>query len=178
MSSSVESHSDNLADRLERTGNGEALFAGIQVKTGAESRICNTLVAGNPVDFVLDVQHMTARRIRVLSVAITVTDHLGTALFTCYSALTGQDFEPPHGRHSVVCHIPKLPLAEGKYKLNLWMGADGSTADKIEDAYEISVAVGNYFGTGREPVARKHGPMLVDHRWQLGKQLLDTSGKT
>jgi lipopolysaccharide transport system ATP-binding protein len=64
----------------------------------------------------------------------------------------------------VFCHIPKIPLPPGDYRINLHSEVNGTVADWLIDAYRITTIEGDYFGSGRLP-ARGRGGLLVDHSW-------------
>ena len=49
----------------------------------------------------------------------------------------------------VVCHIPELPLAPGRYAFNLYSTVGGEMADWVQQAGYLNVAAGDYFGTGQ-----------------------------
>ena len=78
---------------------------------------------------------------------------------------SGHFFEdvPPTGR--MICHIPELPLAPGRYVFNLFSTVGGVTADWVQEAGSLHVAAGDYFGTGQ---LRTHDDgFLVKHKWTV-----------
>ena len=48
----------------------------------------------------------------------------------------------------VKCTIPKLPLGEGVYNINLEAKIAGGPADKINGAASFEVLAGDFYGTG------------------------------
>jgi lipopolysaccharide transport system ATP-binding protein len=72
---------------------------------------------------------------------------------------------PPAGE--LVCEIPDLPLAAGRYPLTLWATVGDEVADHLENAATLEVADGDAFGTGRTTLAANHGPVVVRHSWRF-----------
>ena len=61
--------------------------------------------------------------------------------------------------------LPELPLNAGTYEVDLWASLDSTASDYITGAYQFTVIEADVFGSGKVPVARKHGPMYVHHSW-------------
>ena len=98
---------------------------------------------------------------------MTVLDSLGTRVFATDTRLLNADFAELPSAGEVVCAIPDLPLAAGRYQLMLWSMVGDSIADHVEDAATLVVEEGDVFGTGRTTLAEKHGPFVVRHAWRL-----------
>ena len=72
---------------------------------------------------------------------------------------------------SIRCRVPRLPLPAGHYVLNL-MGASGGTpADWVQRACELTVAEGDFFGSGRR-LPDSHQTVLVEQEWGLAGEPL------
>ena len=77
----------------------------------------------------------------------------------------GTPFEGLAPSGEVVCHIPELPLAPGRYVFNLFSTVGGEVADWVQQAGYLNVAAGDYFGTGQ---LRTHDEgFVVKHRWTV-----------
>jgi len=71
---------------------------------------------------------------------------------------------PPKG--VICCTIPRLPLAPGRYRLNVSMHKDGVYIDHVVGAATLDVVPGDFYKTGRIPPA-SDCRVQVDHSWQL-----------
>ncbi|MGH9846615.1 MAG: hypothetical protein ACREEM_48570, partial [Blastocatellia bacterium] len=63
------------------------------------------------------------------------------------------------------CTIPQLLLTEEVYGIDTWLSFRGGLSDYVLRAAELPVLASNFFGTGHFPVKRKHGPVIIPHRW-------------
>jgi lipopolysaccharide transport system ATP-binding protein len=86
-------------------------------------------------------------------------------MFNCSSEASGHPFEllPPKGR--VVCHIPQLPLAPGRYVFNLFSTVGGVVADGVTQVGSLNVVAGDFFGTGQ--LKTHNEGFLVKHKWTV-----------
>jgi len=85
--------------------------------------------------------------------------HLGTSFSTPQLKVAPRSGE-------VVCCIPKLPLTEGRYFLNLSLHGLGQRLDHVVDAIELDVQSGDFYQTGKLPSA-SDSKFLVDHIWKF-----------
>ncbi len=72
-------------------------------------------------------------------------------------------------RGTILCHIPRLPLPDGRYRLNAVMQVTGKNVDHIIGAAYLDVHPGNFFGTGQIPPPASN-KVLVDHEWQVQEE--------
>ena len=71
---------------------------------------------------------------------------------------------PPEGE--VRCTIPRCPLPAGPLLAHLW-AERGAASDWIQRASDLTVAEGDFFGSGRR-LPDSHQTVLVDHAWVGG----------
>lgn len=83
--------------------------------------------------------------------------HLGTSYSSSTSYLFSKEGE-------IVCEIPKLPLKEGAYVINLSLHVNGLPCDLVKEAFTFSVTAGDYFKSGRMP-PKEEGLFLLDTKW-------------
>jgi lipopolysaccharide transport system ATP-binding protein len=98
-------------------------------------------------------------------VQIKFVNVMGQSLFACLSSASG-DLLELKGRGRLLCRIPRLPLLPGVYPYTIWCTVGGNLEDHVVDAGSLSVADGDYFGTGKLP-PKTVGDMLVSHDWSL-----------
>jgi lipopolysaccharide transport system ATP-binding protein len=71
---------------------------------------------------------------------------------------------PPKG--VFVCRIRRLPLPPSSYRLGFSVMFDDEYLDRIDDAGELIVTDGDFYGSGEVPPV-SHGCCLVDAEWRL-----------
>jgi lipopolysaccharide transport system ATP-binding protein len=154
-------------ERSDRGGNGELRFTRVALRAGVRASESARPMAGTPLEIGLGYTAAHAGPLKNVRIAVLVLDSLGSRVFATDTRLVNADFAelPPAGE--LVCAIPDLPLAAGRYQLNLWATVGESIADHLEDATTLAVEDGNVFGTGRTTLAEKHGPCVVRHAWRF-----------
>jgi homopolymeric O-antigen transport system ATP-binding protein len=153
-----------LGQRKDRQGSGEIQFLEVAI-LDAKSRPIEGALSGQDIAIAVSYGSPDQKPISRLDVHITFYTTSGQFMFTCSSEGSGHPFEglPPTGQ--VVCHIPELPLAPGRYVFNLFSTVGGVIADWVQEAGSLHVAAGDYFGTGQ---LRTHNEgFLVKHKWTV-----------
>ena len=89
----------------------------------------------------------------------------GNLCLTAQAKAVGVRFEVLPASGEVVCHIPELPLAPGKYAFNLFLTVGGGIVDWVQQAGYLDVVAGDYFGTGQLRTHREG--FLVKHKWSV-----------
>jgi lipopolysaccharide transport system ATP-binding protein len=87
-------------------------------------------------------------------------------VFLQHSRLTRDEWPSLPRRGAFVCRIPRLPLPPSSYTITYSLMRGGEYLDAMEDACELNVTGGDFFGSGEVPPAT-HGCCLVDARWRL-----------
>jgi lipopolysaccharide transport system ATP-binding protein len=151
----------NLSARKDRKGNGQLKLREIQFLSPAGERQLSVQCGAA---FVLRTNiSATAPGLR-LTLAIGIDNeqgvrisHLNTA---CVSSetLTTRD----SGDATVDFLVRHNPLVPGSYMLTIFLTANGEISDWIEQAVEMQVIEGDFFGTGKLP-PRDQGSVLIPH---------------
>ena len=157
--------SKSLKERTDREGDGCVRFVNVSFHTPTRGEI-QTLSTGDSIRLLVEYETDESRPLRNVSVSIPVQNSWGQQIFMCWTRMVGQDFEtvPPRGQLAVT--IPKVPLREGKYSINLWCEVNGILADWIQEAATFNVIENDFFSTGTMP-PRGHGEIVVEHHFSL-----------
>ena len=149
-----------INDRIDRTGSGKLRFTGLHFRTGAGKR--SAILSGDPL--YIELEYKAEEPLHNVSISVPFYSITGQSVFMAWTRLLGSDFLtlPPQGK--VVVEIPRLPLREGSYAINLWCEVNGILADWVKEAATFFVSDGDFFGTGNTPPAQ-HGLVVVDHRF-------------
>ena len=153
-----------LEQRTDRQGNGEIQLLHVSILNG-EGRNIDPALTGQDIDIVISYRSRASRPISRLDLHVTFYTTLGQFMFTCSSEGSGYSFEGLAPSGEVVCHIPELPLAPGRYVFNLFSTVGGEIADWVQQAGYLNVAAGDYFGTGQ--LRTHHEGFVVKHRWSV-----------
>jgi len=158
-----------VAERRDRAGSGALRFTRVDLRSGDARGAVGRPATGAPLTITLAYCAASAAPLKNVRLAVLVLDALGSRVFATDTRLVNADFAelPPAGE--LVCEIPDLPIAAGRYQLNLWATVGDEVADHLEDAASLAIDPGDAFGTGRTTLADKHGPCVVRHAWRLAE---------
>jgi hypothetical protein len=111
-----------------------------------------------------------------VAATLSVLSQTGVRLFHHHNLLTGTPFDRVEGRGQFRLTIPDLPLAAGKYVVDLSLtGRRGLVMyDQLPAAATFTVEETDFFGHGFPYPATQY-PIVVDGRWNM-RQLADSIG--
>jgi lipopolysaccharide transport system ATP-binding protein len=156
---------DSLAARRDRSGDGVVRIESIRF-VNEDGDDVDAVGSGEAVNIVLDYRNRARTgRLADLTLDLRLTDVMGHPVTTVSTRFSPPEDGPLQEAGRLICRIPSMALAEEVYGIDLWLVYRGGLSDQINRAAELRVVASDYFGTGHEPVKRKHGPALVDHAW-------------
>ena len=163
-----------VIDRTDRRGNGKVRFTHVKVRGDSFDERDSDPICGKQATVIVGYKSSSKENLRNPRVAVIFLDSLGSPLFICDTQLKN-DFSslPPVGEIS--CIIPRLPLAAGSYQIRLWASVNGHEADLVDNAANVHVVDGDFYGTGRSPIKSKHGVFFVDQDWSIVSRSIDPS---
>ena len=137
-----------LRERKDRQGTGEIQFLEVSI-LDAKGRSIDAALTGQDIDIALSYRSRVDKPLSRLDVHLTFYTTFGQFMFNCSSEGSGYPFDvlPPSGL--LVCHIPELPLAPGRYAFNLYSTVGGEMADWVQQAGYLNVAGGKPKGQGK-----------------------------
>jgi lipopolysaccharide transport system ATP-binding protein len=161
----------SLRERENRDGTGDLRFTDIHLER--DGQIADAPVTGEHYEIVLSYEIAEGETLPAANFGITVADpDGGTRLLNLYSDTAGADFRDLPPRGEIRCVISRWPLPAGQYFISIWADRAGSMLDSVHRAYDMTVAGGDFYGSGREPNSG-HRTVLVDQRWSLTPLSLD-----
>jgi lipopolysaccharide transport system ATP-binding protein len=164
VSADTEAHVD-LMNRQDRTGDGRLRFTDLQLQRAGHP--IDSPTSGQDFDIVLTYETADGAPMRGVNIAVSVNEHASDQpLLNLYSETAGADFGefPPRGE--IRCRIPRCPLPAGQYHLGVWADIAGEPLDLVNRAAEMTVAAGDFYGSGRTP-PQSHRTVMVDQEWSL-----------
>ena len=86
-------------------------------------------------------------------------------LLTCFANVqTGLAKMPVYSTGYFECLWPKVNLRSGAYMSTVFVAVDGNTSDWLQNAFQLQVEEGNFFGSG-SLVPRDHGEFVLEQSW-------------
>ena len=161
-------HGVSVRERTDRTGNGVIRIVGFDVKNST-GNVVQSVNSGEDIAIYLRFENPAEAVFPHLSVRINVRTHLGIPVFTQSNPLVGKEFGKLPTKGVFVCRIPRLPLPAATYRITFQVATNsrhGEMLDAIEDAVELHVESGDFFGSGKVP-AIVSGTALVPARWEM-----------
>lgn len=152
-----------LSERKDRRGNGRVRFTDVSVLNDRHDVVA-IVVSGQDISISLDYEIPGSETLDNAIVQIKFAGVLGQPLFACLSRTSRRESLALVPGTRLYCNIPRLPLAPGIYTFTIWCTVAGTLEDFVSEAGKLSVAEGDYFGTGNLP-ARSIGDFLVAHTW-------------
>jgi len=158
----IDSHI-NLRKRFDDKAPKSAWYTDIRFRS-ATGEIVTAAISGLPLDIILVYQ---AKKPGLkLDFAIGIYNSMGEKILHLGTFYSSQHSPKLPLSDEVICHIPKLPLPQGRYRINLSLHNKGERIDYIEGTAVLDVQSGDFYGTGRIPSAQDN-KVLIDHSWQL-----------
>lgn len=138
-----------LCDRKDRQGTGRVKAVNFYV-TDLDGNKVSKLQSGGSYQFCLTCRtaHGEDPPLNVIS-SIGLSDPSGKTVWLARSNFTNQNQNLSPGDTVLVCTVRDFNLAEGAYKVDLFLSQDETEVfDWVSSAADIVVAGGDYFGTG------------------------------
>lgn len=105
---------------------------------------------------------------RDVYISIAILNYYGDTMTTFPSNMTIDNFELSPGLQYADCIIPKLPLTEGTYRIEMWVSIMNECADCLILSRGFRVEDDSFFATGKQFAdASKGKVVLVDHKWEI-----------
>ena len=167
---SVESASFTaLKLRQDRTGSGRVRLEEISfVSVNPVGDKMPGVVSGFSLQVILTCRTSKPELMKNIPIYVRFVDSFDAKLFACSTDFVAtMETEEVDGIFNAVCTIPRLPLAAGLYRVDVFIGNKGVAFDYILKAGEFQVIDSDFFGSGKLPDAKKHGIFLVDQSWKL-----------
>jgi lipopolysaccharide transport system ATP-binding protein len=161
LSSGKKNSEKSLKARTDRTGSGVLFFTHISI-TDFESNYREAVCIGD--DIIFKVEFNIKETLKNVVFRLQIVDRKGYIITTLNNSHTGHLFNTLDQDY-VLCKIPKIPLLDGEYTVNLLCIVGKSVSDNIENAFKFNIIEGDFFNSGRIPGVKEG--VLVNHTWEL-----------
>lgn len=166
-SASKDIASTAFADRTDRAGQGPVRITDIELiaNDGTKTR---ELLLGQPftIRLAYEITGSIAKASQV-GVKLWIEDFQSRRVTCLSTTLTGNSFELAQRSGQLTCHVDRLQLAPGSYRLTYIVSlARAVTSDRIYSALEFDVLPTDFFESGC-PLGNDAGVFLTPHRWHV-----------
>ena len=152
----------SLEDRKDREGDGRLRVMNISL-ADALGRPTSFFRSGESGQIIIQYRSAVPQQFRSVLVGLALFSPWGEKVCDLETTYSGDHFDVigPSGRF--ICNVPRLPLQPGNYSITVrvYVG-EHIYLDLVQNAGQIRVEGGDFFGTGRLPDS---GTFLVDHSW-------------
>jgi lipopolysaccharide transport system ATP-binding protein len=168
LSSFREASQTALEEREDRQGLGHARLR-YAYFTDAEGHPLEELISGVPC--MLTIGYAVNRPIVNPVFKFTIYNSLGQALVHFNSMSAEQPIAELREEGVIRCHLERLPLTPGNYRINAGIADSEGVQDHVDGAMTFDVSSGDYYQVGHV-VPHLNGVCLVDHQWTLAEALV------
>ena len=165
LESTNKNFDSNLTDNPNRSGSGEVRVTAIEIKDLAGSPLSNAM-SGQDIDIYFYFEKLPDFQKSNVVIGFMVRTFLDIPVFLQHNKLTRDDWDALPENGAFVCRIRRLPLPPAGYRLGYSIMRDDEYLDRIDDASELNVIEGDFYGSGEVPPI-SHGTCLVDAEWRL-----------
>ncbi len=155
----------NFKERADRTGSGEVRVTAIEIKDLDGNSLYNAM-SGQDIDVCFYFETLPNYKKSNVIIGFMVRTYLDVPVFLQHNRLTGDNWDSLPATGVFVCRIRKLPLPSASYRLGFSVMCDDEYLDRIDDASELNVIEGDFYGSGEVPPIT-HGCCLVEAEWRL-----------
>lgn len=155
----------SLRERTQRDGNGRLRLTDIQLEQ--DGQVIDSPTTGEDFEIVVSYEVADGQVPTGVDFGIhIISSSEGIPVVTLDAETVTGRFRDIPGSGHVRCRLPRCPLPAGQYMISLWCDSNGELLDGIHRATDMTVAGGDFFGSGRHP-RPDHRTVLVDQIWSL-----------
>jgi lipopolysaccharide transport system ATP-binding protein len=155
----------SLRERTDRVGCGDVRVTALNVRDHT-GNIIDVSRSGQHIEICLQYEASPGFQSSRVIAGVSIKTQFDVPVFLQHNRLTRDEWNSLPRQGTFVCRIPRLPLPPGKYRITYSLIRDDEYLDAMDDAYELVVTDGDFFGSGEVPPA-SHGCCLVDASWRL-----------
>lgn len=155
----------NLEGHTDRTGSGEVRVNAVEIKD-LDGNLLYNVMSGQDVDIYFHFETLQNYQRSNVIMGFMVRTYFDVPVFLQHNRLTRDNWNSLPSAGAFVCRIRRLPLPPASYRLGLSVMCDDEYLDRIDDASELIVIEGDFYGTGEVPPIT-HGCCLVNAEWRL-----------
>ena len=138
-----------------------------------EEQICFSLGSDVTLELTFDTQNGPELKAPVMGVIINhATLGVAGGVNTRMSDFWATD--GPYETGILRCHLKRLPLLQGHYSIDLWLGDGSVDLDCLTGYLNLQIEDTDVYGTGRSPFAHM-GMVYLEPQWQMIRALREST---
>jgi lipopolysaccharide transport system ATP-binding protein len=163
LDSFEENTAISLENRKDRYGDGRLRVTRISL-ADASGRSTSYLRSGESGQIIVQYRSQVPQQFRSVLVGLALFSPWGEKVCDLETTYSGNHFDIIGPSGKFICDVPRIPLQAGNYSITVrvYVG-EHIYLDLVQNAGQIRVEKGDFFGTGRLPDT---GTILVDHSWR------------
>ncbi len=166
LKDAAESHSIDLSERKERSGNGDIRFTKVSL-LNTQGHVIQALQSGEPGTICIDFEKRSNGPLKNFHVTMGIDDDYGNRITFLSNELTNQIFQNFDGKSGqILIHLDRVTLQNGNYGFTLYSTVNSEIADYIIEAGVFSVEDGDFFHTGKIAPSGQ-GNFYMQHQFDL-----------
>jgi lipopolysaccharide transport system ATP-binding protein len=155
----------SLRERKNRDGSGDLRFVDLHLERNGH--VIDSPSTGEDCDIVLTYETARDEPFRTVNFGISIFGlEESSPMLHLSSETAGSVFRNVPPRGEARCRLHNCPLPAGQYFMSLWADATGDLLDGVHRAFDMTVAGGDFYGSGRQPRS-DHRTVLVPHEWSV-----------
>jgi lipopolysaccharide transport system ATP-binding protein len=155
----------SLRERSDRQGSGAIKIVAMEIKD-EKGNVLDSAISGQAVDIYLYFEAQAGANFSRVIASLSVKTQSDIPVFLQHNRLTQDEFGKVPQSGAFICRINHLPLPAAIYNLDYSLISDGSYLDMMNQALDLSVIEGDFYGSGEVPPI-SHGVCLVDAKWRI-----------
>ena len=152
-------------DNPERSGHGKVRITGARILDFAGSG-STRLIAGRSALF--EFEYENPGNVSRANITMTIYNQIGVAVTNFDVGVEGFQIDSLEKKGIFRCHVPKLPLPLGRYRVAVAIYQKAEIIDHIPNVLNFSVEGSVYYPTGKTQLMR-YCSCMVDHHWEHNK---------
>jgi lipopolysaccharide transport system ATP-binding protein len=153
----------DLRFRKDRQGDGKLTVVDVTLHDDSGAQ-CEVAICGRPLRVRIHYESEFQGADKLVDAAFTLRNDTGV-LLTCFANIqAGAARLPVYPKGYFECLWPKVNLRSGAFMSTLFVALDGSVSDWLQNAFQLQIEEGNFFGSG-SLVPRDHGDLVFEQSW-------------
>lgn len=138
----------DISSRKDRKGTGEITFQTVTLINDADKEVASFRCGDTAI---IGIDILSKKKVTQKNVVIGfgIDNSRGSRISTISSDISGQEIAISPGKSRVSIRILNLPLTPGNYQFTLFMSANGTVTDWLQNAGSFTVEGSDYYGTGK-----------------------------
>ena len=151
-------------ERKDRKGTGDLRFQTVRF-TNEQGREVESFRCGETARFNIDVVNNKGAAQKNVVISIGIDNNMGERITALSNDICGQAIELDPGITTVTVTVPNVPLVPGRFYFTLFMSANGTVTDWIQNAGSFSIEQSDYYGSGK--MSQGQGYLLLNYSYDF-----------